>query len=66
MKKWWNKKRAKTRKRRRKVSNETYTFADGLFDLLFWIPELILFPLRIIFWLLKGVGKWIGDIFDIV
>ena len=64
MKEWWNKKKEKMRKS--KKHNEHYTFGDFLIDVLIWIPELVLLPFRIIFWLLRGLGRLIGDVFDIV
>jgi hypothetical protein len=64
MKKWWNRKKKKMRKS--KKNNGNYTFLDFIFDVLFWIPELIFLPFRLIFWLLRGIGKFIGGIFDFV
>lgn len=64
MKEWWQRKKSKTR--RSKKSNDNYTLLDFFLDMLFWIPELILFPLRLIFWLLRGLGRFIGEIFNIV
>lgn len=62
MREWWNQKVAKTRKR--KNSNGQYTFSDIVFDVLFWLPELILFPLRMIYWSLRMIGRLIGHILD--
>ncbi|MCT2535136.1 hypothetical protein NC661_11500 [Aquibacillus koreensis] len=64
MKEWWHKKRARTRKRRKHPND--YTLFDLFWDILFWVPELFLLPLRMIFWLLRGFGRIIGDFFDIV
>ncbi|MED4462459.1 hypothetical protein [Metabacillus fastidiosus] len=61
MKKWWNKKKDKMRKRRK--DNDNYTFVDFILDVLFWIPELIILPFRLVFWLIRGVGRFIFDIF---
>jgi hypothetical protein len=63
MKKWWNEKKGAHRKR--KKGHDTYTFLDFIFDLLFYIPELILFPFRMIFWLVRGLGRMIENVFDI-
>jgi hypothetical protein len=63
MKKWWNEKKVAYRKRRK--AHDTYTFLDFIFDLLFYIPELVLFPFRMIFWLVRGLGKMIDNVFDI-
>ena len=62
MKEWWRKKKAKTRKARK--SNDQYTFWDFVADVLCWVPELILLPFRLIFWMIRGAGRLIGDMFD--
>ena len=64
MKEWWQRKKNKSRKA--KKSNGDYTLFDFIFDVLFWIPELIFLPFRLIFWLLRGIGRFIWDIFDVV
>ncbi|MGG3805455.1 hypothetical protein [Metabacillus fastidiosus] len=61
MKEWWNKKKDKMRKSRK--DNGHYTFVDFILDVLFWIPELIILPFRLVFWLIRGVGRFIFDIF---
>ncbi|MED4452157.1 hypothetical protein [Metabacillus fastidiosus] len=61
MKKWWNKEKDKMRKSRK--DNDNYTFVDFILDVLFWIPELIILPFRLVFWLIRGVGRFIFDIF---
>ncbi|MGG3891750.1 hypothetical protein [Metabacillus fastidiosus] len=60
MKEWWQKKREKRRKNRK--NSDRYTFGDFLLDVLDWVPELILLPFRILFWLFRGVGRFISDI----
>lgn len=64
MNNWWERKKKKTR-RRRKNKND-YTFWDFIADTFLWIPELILLPFRIVFWSLRGIGRLIGNMFDIV
>ncbi|ATP40103.1 hypothetical protein CSE16_08585 [Solibacillus sp. R5-41] len=64
MKEWWQKKKSKTRRRRK--GDDNYSLFDFLLEVLFWIPELILFPLRLIFWMLRGLGKLIGEVFNVV
>lgn len=64
MNEWWSRKKQKSRERR-KNKNE-YTFIDLIIDILFWLPELILLPFRIVFWLFRGVIRMIGNYFDIV
>lgn len=60
MRDWWKKKKEKTRKY--KKSKEDYTFWDLLFDVLIFIPELLLLPFRIIFWILRGIAAIIGEV----
>ncbi|MCM3584604.1 hypothetical protein M3182_02460 [Mesobacillus maritimus] len=64
MKKWWRKKKAK--RITNKKHSDHYTFIDFLFDVLFYIPELILFPLRMIWWLIRGFGRLVGNLFDAI
>lgn len=64
MKEWWSRKKGNTRKH--KKSKDDYTFWDIVFDVLFWIPELFILPFRIIFWLMRGLGRMIGDFLDFV
>lgn len=52
--------------RKNKKHNDHYSFGDFLIDVLIWIPELFLLPFRIIFWLLRGLGRLIVSLFDIV
>ncbi|MCK1997378.1 hypothetical protein MPH47_09100 [Psychrobacillus psychrodurans] len=58
---WETKK--KIRKNRRKYSDR-YTFGDFMFEVFFWIPELLFLPFRMIFWLVRGVGRLIWNLFD--
>gem|GEM_PF-1228980 len=64
IKKWWQSKKNQTRQS--KKSDKNYTFLDFIFDVLFCIPELIFLPFRLIFWLLRGIRKFIGGVFDFV
>lgn len=52
---WYKKKKRKMRKTRK--SKEDYTFFDFIMDVLFWIPELLFLPFRIIYWLVRGIGR---------
>ncbi|GIO25198.1 hypothetical protein J11TS1_37790 [Oceanobacillus sp. J11TS1] len=58
---WWNKKKSKTRKSRKNKGD--YTKIDFFFDILFWIPEILIFPIRLLFWSLRGVFRWVMDAF---
>ncbi len=47
------------KKKQRKLSR------SDVFELLFyWIPELVIFPLRVILGLLRKIGRLIGSFFD--
>ncbi|WP_010096929.1 hypothetical protein [Ornithinibacillus scapharcae] len=54
MTEWWKRKKEKTRKHRH---GDRYTFGDFLMDVLFWIPELIILPFRILFWAVRGLWR---------
>ncbi|MGG3801838.1 hypothetical protein [Metabacillus fastidiosus] len=60
MKEWWREKKEKRQKNRK--NSDRYTFGDFLLDVLDWVPELILLPFRILFWLFRGIGRFISDI----
>ncbi|MBM7650239.1 hypothetical protein JOC78_003224 [Bacillus ectoiniformans] len=55
----WMKRKKKSRKA--KKNSDDYTIADFFFELLFWIPELLILPFRIIYWLARGLGRFISD-----
>lgn len=61
MKEWWQSKKRKTTKR--KVNNN-YSLFELLLDVLFWLPELFLVPFRLVFLLLRGIGRLIADVFE--
>ncbi len=61
MKEWWQSKKRKTTKR--KVNNN-YSLFELLLDVLFWLPKLFLVPFRLVFWLLRGIGRLIADVFE--
>ncbi|OAT80929.1 hypothetical protein A6P54_13085 [Bacillus sp. MKU004] len=62
MKKW--RERRKVNRQRKRKHVERFSIMDFLFELLFWIPELLLFPFRLVFWLFRGVGKLIGEVWN--
>lgn len=47
------------RKKKRRRDNELYSIADFFFDLLFWIPELLFLPFRLLFYGARGIIRWI-------
>ncbi|WP_406944345.1 hypothetical protein ACJA3J_13535 [Halobacillus sp. SY10] len=59
----WLKSKREALKRRRQNADKSSIF-DFLFELLLWLPELIIFPIRMVVWLLKGLGRLIGLISD--
>ncbi|WP_430786670.1 hypothetical protein VBD025_14415 [Virgibacillus flavescens] len=59
---WWNRKKQKTRKSRKNRGD--YRSIDFIFDMLFWIPEFALLPFRLLYWLIRGAGRLIGNISD--
>jgi hypothetical protein len=61
MNNWRKEKKGKVN---RKKDNHPYSFVDFLLDVLFSIPELILFPLRMMWWLVRGLGRMISNLFD--
>ncbi|MFD2638233.1 hypothetical protein [Piscibacillus salipiscarius] len=61
MKDWWKKKKSKMRKNNK--SKEAYNFGDFMLDMLLWLPELIVFPIRVIYWVLRALSKNIFDTF---
>ncbi|MET3698280.1 hypothetical protein [Bacillus oleivorans] len=55
----------KTRKEIRKKQGKNYTIWDLIVDVLFWIPELIIWPFRLLFYLVRGLLRVIGDFLNI-
>ncbi|GGA68207.1 hypothetical protein [Ornithinibacillus halotolerans] len=55
MNNWWENKKERTRKHRK--HGEKYTFGDFIMDVLFWIPELIILPFRLVFWVFRGLWR---------
>ncbi|MGE7807628.1 hypothetical protein [Lysinibacillus capsici] len=54
----------KNKKRRDKRRKDQYSLIDLFLDVLIWIPVLLFLPFRIIYWLLRGVGRFIGEGFN--
>ncbi|WP_033826797.1 hypothetical protein [Bacillus andreraoultii] len=63
MKRW-----RKKREARRKLykENDRYTLLDFILDVLFWIPEVIVWPFRLLFWLIRGLGRLISNLYDAI
>ncbi|KKI93536.1 hypothetical protein WQ54_02680 [Bacillus sp. SA1-12] len=45
------------RKRKAKSNEGRYTFADLLFEVLFYIPELLLFPFRVLWYVIRFIFR---------
>ncbi|MEC3885324.1 hypothetical protein VKA52_16430 [Halobacillus sp. HZG1] len=60
----WLKSKQEVLKRRRQNTERSSVF-DVLFELVLWLPELIIFPIRMVIWLIKGIGRMIGLISDL-
>ncbi|MGE7984998.1 hypothetical protein [Lysinibacillus fusiformis] len=59
MNEWWQSKKRKTRKIK---EHNNYSLFELFLDVLFWIPELFLYPFRLVLWLLRGVSRLIADV----
>ncbi|KAB0443300.1 hypothetical protein [Lysinibacillus fusiformis] len=59
MNEWWQSKKKKTEKKKK---HNKYSLFELFQDVLCWLPELILLPFRLIFWLFRGVGRLIADL----
>ncbi|MGE7795218.1 hypothetical protein [Lysinibacillus fusiformis] len=59
MNEWWQSKKRKPRKSKK---HNKYSLFELFQDVLCWLPELILLPFRLIFWVFRGVGRLIADL----
>lgn len=59
MKEWWIKKKAALRKS--KKDGDKYTVVDFLLDVLIWVPELLFLPFRMLFWMFRGLFRFVFD-----
>ncbi|WP_209366206.1 hypothetical protein [Sediminibacillus dalangtanensis] len=50
--------------KRRKADNRLGKW--DILELLTWIPEVLMLPVRLVIWLLRGIGRLIGSIFDAI
>jgi len=66
MNEYYRKRKAKTRRNKKRKNNERYTFGDFIFDVLFWIPEILIFPFRFMLFLFRSLGKLLKEIFDFI
>ncbi len=55
----------KPRKKNREKSSSN-PIADFFGEVLFWVPELLLLPFRLVILLLRGGGRLIRDIVDFI
>ena len=42
-------------RRKRKKAEGSYTFWDVLGDILIWVPELIIWPFRLLWYMIRGI-----------
>jgi hypothetical protein len=42
-------------RRQRKKAEGSYTFWDAVGDVLIWVPELIILPFRLLWYLIRGI-----------
>ncbi|MFB1083393.1 hypothetical protein [Jeotgalibacillus sp. JSM ZJ347] len=61
MKKWRERREAKSRKRKEEGK---YGFWDVMMDILIWVPELIILPFRLVYLLFRLFGRMFSDGFD--
>nr|WP_039807776.1 hypothetical protein [Jeotgalibacillus malaysiensis] len=61
MGKWRENKKAKSKKRKEEGK---YSFWDVVTDILIWVPELIILPLRLVYLLFRVFGRMFRDGFD--
>lgn len=64
MRERWDRKKKSSRKS--KKGHDNYTLLDRIIDVLLWIPEIIIFPFRLIIWLFRVAGRLVKDVFDVV
>lgn len=50
------------RKEKRRKNNERYTVIDFFADILFWLPELIVLPFRLVFFIGRFLIRIIADL----
>ncbi|WP_170006281.1 hypothetical protein [Bacillus fonticola] len=52
----WTKR--KSRRNRKRQTGDRYNFSDFIVDALFFVPELIMYPLRLLLWVGRGIGRF--------
>ncbi len=60
----WREKRKGRRRRHKEKSNFWFSLLDLITDILFWVPELLLFLLRMMMLLFRGVSRALKHLFD--
>ncbi|MGY0693387.1 hypothetical protein ACW2QC_11425 [Virgibacillus sp. FSP13] len=60
----WREKRKERKRTRSGKSNFWYELLDLLIDISLWVPELVLFPLRVIYWFVRGFSRALKHLFD--
>jgi len=54
----YRERRQKHKQKQKSRNHSRYTFLDFLGDVLFYVPELILLPFRLLWWIVRGVIKF--------
>lgn len=62
MRSQWKKKRQELKEKRK--NEKDYTFWDIFLEILFWFPEIFIWPFRILLWLIRGCGKLLKNLID--
>ncbi|MCM3357194.1 MAG: hypothetical protein ABS934_12100 [Psychrobacillus sp.] len=58
---WSLRKKEKRTKRKKEKDNVSKW---SIFDFLINVTDIIIWPIRFVFWILRGIGRAIGNLFD--
>ncbi|WP_298468366.1 hypothetical protein [Psychrobacillus sp. FSL K6-4046] len=61
MMEWWKRKKEVSIKRKK---NKVQVSKWSYFDFFFTLADIIILPIRFVFWILRGIGRAIGNLFD--
>ncbi|WP_200816611.1 hypothetical protein [Halobacillus sp. Marseille-P3879] len=50
----------------KKTKKDKNGLKDIILELIFWIPELLIYPIRLAILLVRGIGKLLHHIFDVI
>ncbi|SDJ11567.1 hypothetical protein SAMN04490247_0801 [Salimicrobium halophilum] len=63
---WESWEKRKERSRRRQKREEAYTWADILFDIVLWVPEVLALPFRLLYYFGRLIFKIFGYILEAI